>query len=146
MGSMPMIGTTVAVHSLPGARTPGGPETTATEFGFDDLVDIVNPLQHLPIVGSLYRAISDDGISPVARVAGGALFGGVAGFFGAIASEVYEAIAGESVEETVVSLFAPETPGAPARGQQAYLTQQALSNDEIERRALGALPRVSMTL
>lgn len=142
-----MIGTTVAVHSsLPGARTPGGPQPAATEFGFDDLIDIVNPLQHLPVIGSLYRAISDDEISPLARVAGGTLFGGVAGFFGAIASEVYEAIAGESVEETVVSLFTPETPAGPARGQQAYLTQQALSNDDIERRTLGALPRVSMTL
>jgi len=146
MGCMPMIGTSVAVHTLPGARTPAGPAPASPDFGVDDLIDIVNPLQHLPVIGSLYRAISDDEISPLARVAGGTLFGGVAGFFGAIASQVYEALAGESVEDTVVSLFAPEAPVGPSHGQQAYLTRQALSNDEIERRTLGALPRVSMIL
>ena len=116
------------------------------DVGFDDLIDIINPLQHLPVVGAVYRAISNDDLSPLARVAGGTLFGGVAGFLGAIASGLHEAIAGEDIEDTVMSLFTPSATSTMAPGQQAYLTQQSLSNDEIERRALGALPRVSIML
>ena len=115
-------------------------------LGFDDLLDAINPLQHLPVVGTVYRALSGDEISPVARIAGGTLFGGIAGFLGAFGSELYEAVAGERLEDSVLSLLSP-SPLRPAHeGQHAYLTQQSLSDDEIERRALGALPRLSMTL
>jgi hypothetical protein len=45
-----------------------------------------------------------------------------------------------------MSLLTPSATSTMAPGQQAYLTQQSLSNDEIERRALGALPRISIML
>lgn len=48
-------------------------------FGFWDLLDIVNPLQHLPLVGPVYRELTGDEISSVSKVAGGGLFGGVIG-------------------------------------------------------------------
>ncbi|GEM_PF-3510910 len=48
-------------------------------FSFDDLIDIVNPLQHIPIVSSIYRKISGDVIAPAMKIAGGALFGGPLG-------------------------------------------------------------------
>ncbi|MFT5133298.1 MAG: hypothetical protein ACI9SC_001768, partial [Gammaproteobacteria bacterium] len=44
-----------------------------------DLIDIINPLQHIPILSNVYRKISGDTIDPAARVAGGALFGGPIG-------------------------------------------------------------------
>ena len=37
------------------------------EFTFDDLIDVINPLQHLPIVSTIYRAITGDEITPHAR-------------------------------------------------------------------------------
>lgn len=46
---------------------------------FGDLLDILNPLQHIPIVGNLYRKATGDEIGAAARVAGGALFGGPIG-------------------------------------------------------------------
>lgn len=49
-------------------------------FTFGDLLDIVNPLQQLPIVGSIYRAVTGDTISAASRMAGGALLGGPLGF------------------------------------------------------------------
>ncbi len=48
-------------------------------FGFYDLLDMVNPLQHVPLVNYAYRAISGDTIKPASQVIGGALFGGPAG-------------------------------------------------------------------
>jgi len=62
-------------------RTPT-PATAANDDGdmtFWDLLDVINPLQQLPIVGSIYREISGDTIKPASRIMGGVLFGGLTG-------------------------------------------------------------------
>lgn len=46
---------------------------------FGDLLDVINPLQHIPFLGGLYRKLTGDTIDPAMRVAGGALFGGPIG-------------------------------------------------------------------
>lgn len=65
------------------ANQPGAPSTFAPLGGdglsFRDILDIVNPLHHIPIIGSLYRKLTGDTIDPAMRVAGGALFGGPIG-------------------------------------------------------------------
>ena len=45
-------------------------------FGFWDFVDIINPLQHIPVVNKLYRKITGDEIGSVARIAGAGLYTG----------------------------------------------------------------------
>lgn len=58
--------------AVPDAGNPhGGTET----LGFKDLVDVLNPLQHIPVVSEIYRAISGDRISESARYCGNALYG-----------------------------------------------------------------------
>ncbi|MBT5663730.1 MAG: hypothetical protein HOJ06_00205, partial [Rhodospirillaceae bacterium] len=37
---------------------------------FGDVLDIINPLQHIPVVSTLYRELTGDEISPGARMAG----------------------------------------------------------------------------
>src|SRR5690348_17165865 len=49
-------------------------------FSFKDLLDIVNPLQHLPIVGSIYRYLTGDEPAAGTRIIGDALYGGPIGF------------------------------------------------------------------
>jgi hypothetical protein len=49
-------------------------------FSFKDFLDVINPLQQLPIVGSLYRQATGDTLSTGARLAGGFLLGGPIGF------------------------------------------------------------------
>lgn len=44
-------------------------------FGFSDFLDIINPLQHIPIVGAVYREVTGDEIGPVAQLIGGGLYG-----------------------------------------------------------------------
>jgi len=62
-------------------RTPES-STAANDDGemtFWDLLDVINPLQQLPIVGSIYRELSGDTIKPASRIMGGVLFGGLTG-------------------------------------------------------------------
>ncbi len=49
------------------------------DFGIADLLDIINPLQHLPGIAQLYREITGDEISGAAQVMGSALYGGPLG-------------------------------------------------------------------
>ncbi len=48
-------------------------------FGFDDLLDVVNPLQHLPGISQVYRHLTGDDIGMLPQIAGGLLFGGPLG-------------------------------------------------------------------
>ena len=53
-------------------------------FTFFDFLDIINPLQHVPVISTIYRSITGDQIDPGSRIAGATLFGGPLG--GALAS------------------------------------------------------------
>lgn len=46
---------------------------------FKDILDTINPLQHLPIISTVYRELTGDQPGSVARVVGGALYGGPIG-------------------------------------------------------------------
>lgn len=83
-------------------------------FDFKDLLDIVNPLQHLPIVGTIYRAVTGDALAPGPRILGGTLFGGIAGFVSAIANAVYENETGKDFGDTALALFTDDGAPGPA--------------------------------
>jgi hypothetical protein len=48
-------------------------------LSFSDFVDFINPLQHIPIIGTLYREVTGDTIQPSVQVAGDIMYGGLAG-------------------------------------------------------------------
>ena len=48
-------------------------------FGIGDVIDMINPLQHIPIVSNLYQSATGDTIGAVAMIVGGAIFGGPIG-------------------------------------------------------------------
>ncbi|BDW90926.1 hypothetical protein [Thalassospira tepidiphila] len=64
-------------------------------FEFTDFLDVINPLQHIPGVGMIYRSLTGDEIGNGARVAGGGLFGGVFGLAGAAIDAVVDAVTGD---------------------------------------------------
>jgi len=72
-------------------------ETASVDFSFHDLLDTVNPLQHLPVVGSIYRAVTGDEIKPAARVMGDILYGAAMGGVSAAMSGV-SAVADAALE------------------------------------------------
>lgn len=66
-------------------------------FSFWDLLDMVNPLQHIPVVNLAYRAITGDEIKPVSKVIGGGVFGGPVGLAGGLVNVIVEAETGRDV-------------------------------------------------
>jgi hypothetical protein len=90
---------------------------------FFDILDIVNPLQHIPIVSTLYRAVTGDEIDPVPRVAGGALFGGLIGAVASLVNVVIEELTGSDIGEHVLALF--ESDGAAEPDASASDVAQA---------------------
>ncbi len=87
----PSNSATTASAPLPAAE----PSRWSKLFGddglsFRDLLDLVNPLQHIPFVGNFYRKLTGDTIDPALRVAGGALFGGPLGALLSVGSLVVE--------------------------------------------------------
>ena len=62
-----------------------------TNLTFLDIVDAVNPLQHIPLISSIYRNISGDSISDVPKFVGGALYGGPLGLVAALGRYIIEA-------------------------------------------------------
>jgi hypothetical protein len=78
-------------------------------FGFDDVIDAINPLQNIPIVSTIYRAITGDKIDVGPRLVGGALYGGFFGFIGAAINAAIEDSTGHDIGDNVrLALF-----GAP---------------------------------
>lgn len=78
-------------------------------FSFKDLLDIVNPLQHLPVVGSIYRYLTGDEPAAGTRIIGDALYGGPIGFGVSVVSNALLTSAdGQDVGERLLTgVFGP---------------------------------------
>ena len=48
-------------------------------FTFGDLLDMFNPMQHIPVISKYYREQTQDDVSEGSRLVGGVLFGGLIG-------------------------------------------------------------------
>lgn len=72
--------------------------TDRTELGFADLLDFLNPLQHIPVVGSIYREITgDDSIKPGVKTAGDLLYGGPIGGLASIVNGIVKQDTGKDM-------------------------------------------------
>lgn len=74
-------------------------------FTFGDLLDVINPLQHIPVVSMIYRAITGDEASTGARVMGGGLFGGVVGVVASFFDMSVKDATGKDMGEHAVAFF-----------------------------------------
>lgn len=83
-------------------------------FGFDDFLDIINPLQHIPGISSLYREITGDELSPGARMIGGTIFGGGIGLAASFINSAIEDATGHDIGAHMLALFSDEEKAAPA--------------------------------
>lgn len=87
-------------------------------FSFGDFLDIINPLQHIPIVSTIYRAITGDTIKPGARIAGDTLFGGPIGLVGGVIDAMVQESTGKDIGEQALAMVGidvgPDKPDAPA--------------------------------
>lgn len=108
------------------------------ELSFGDVLSILNPLQHIPVVSNIYRWVTGDTIKPAARVIGGALYGGPVGLVASALNAMVEQVKGGDIGAQVVAMIspdrkspdtapsvavaaAPEDKTAPAEGKDALL-------------------------
>lgn len=93
-------------HTKSAAQTSSNPSTPeADDFGFEDLLDMINPLQHIPVVSTLYQDITGDTISAPAKIVGGGIFGGITGLAGSVVDSIIEEVSGLDVGHHVLALF-----------------------------------------
>jgi hypothetical protein len=91
-----------------GSRSAGS-QATEEDGPFDgltfwDALDVINPLQHVPVVGDIYRELTGDEIKSGPRLAGGLLFGGIVGLAGAAANVMMKELTGKDMGEHVVAM------------------------------------------
>lgn len=74
------------------------------DFSFGDVIDMINPLQHLPVIGTLYRKFTGDAIKPISNIIGGAIFGGPVGAVSSTVNVIVKDRTGKDVAENAFSL------------------------------------------
>lgn len=80
---------------------------------FHDLLDVINPLQHIPVISTIYRAMTGEHIGTFEKVAGDTLYGGLWGAVSSIADTAFEAVTGKDFGSTVLALFTGSHDGTP---------------------------------
>jgi hypothetical protein len=103
------------------------------EYTFGDIIDMINPLQHLPIIGTLYRKFTGDTIKPMSNIIGGAIFGGPVGAVSSTINVVAKSTTGKDIAENAFALVGFDVspqPKAPliAYEKAASLAPQATTN------------------
>jgi hypothetical protein len=101
-----------------------------------DVMEILNPLQHIPIVSTIYRQMSGDKIGTMERIAGDTLYGGVLGLASSVANVAFEKLTGKDFGDTALAMLgikqdkptavaadAPTMPSTPARVADAAPAQ-----------------------
>lgn len=118
------------------------------EFTFGDLIDIVNPLHHIPLVSTVYQSVTGDTIKPAGRIIGGAVFGGFVGAASGIANVIIEEETGKDVAGNVVAFVTqgdlPQTKiESLSPEEQLDRAAQLAFNDVVEREEL---PEMALAL
>lgn len=77
---------------------------------FFDILDMINPLQHIPVISTIYRELTGDEIDPIPEVIGGGIFGGITGAIGSAINVVVKEITGHDIGGHVLA-FAKDILG-----------------------------------
>lgn len=97
-----------------------------------DVLDVINPLQHIPFVSTLYREMTGDTISAAAKIAGGTLLGGPIGLVAAVFDTIFEAETGHGVVGSVVASLTGESKAATTQLASAQPQSQPQHISEAE--------------
>ncbi|WP_375593693.1 hypothetical protein ABWI00_16790 [Algihabitans albus] len=126
------------------SRARGGAEEA--DFSFGDLLDVLNPLHHIPVVGNLYRELTGDEIGGTARIIGGGLYGGAFGMVGAAFNQILDDATGRDMAETALAVVTGQELGgstgdstnvAEASPQQQTATAASTEPQDAEPQEAG---------
>jgi len=129
MDRRPETSGTDAAVTVSVANTQAAQPAADHSISFHDILHALNPLQYLPVIGTIYRAVTGDQIPEMVRRAGSlvvsTLLGGPIGAITNIATTMFEKITGIDIDKTMQTALvghpsenAPSTP-APATAEAA---------------------------
>jgi len=95
------------VSTIPQTETSSPQKTSEEEnsWSFLDFLDVINPLQHIPVVSSVYRFVTGDEIKSAARILGGAIYGGGVGAAISVANVIVDEATGKDIGENIVAMI-----------------------------------------
>jgi len=95
-------------------------------FSFGDVIDMINPLQHLPVIGALYRKFTGDTIKPMSNIIGGAIFGGPIGAVSSTVNVVVKSTTGKDIAENAFAMAGFDiTPEGAKKPDLIYKNESA---------------------
>lgn len=125
--------------------------TNNVSFGFKDALDLINPLQHLPIISSIYHAVTgDESNNPAVKVVGDAIYGGPLGAVSGAMDGIFKEVSGKDTLATLAGIFdgdasdnnpaaAPTAvaantapvPGSPSNATTTVAAAAPAANDDV---------------
>ncbi|MEQ8746367.1 hypothetical protein [Pyruvatibacter sp.] len=105
---LPFASSLSAQKATAASKAEATQETTG--MSFDDVLDIINPLQHLPVISTLYREMTGDEIGPAAKVVGGGLFGGIIGAAASLVDIAVEQFSGNDMGGHIMTALFSDEP------------------------------------
>jgi hypothetical protein len=94
---------------------------------FGDVLDAVNPLNHIPIISDLFASATGSAPSAASKLAGGALMGGPIGFVASLATVIFEQATGTSPVQAVTAALTGEGATSETEVASAKPAQEAAS-------------------
>ncbi len=126
---------TVAIQPLKAeVQKPSGIWETDS-FSFWDVVDAINPLQHIPIISTIYRKLTGDEMGYASRIAGDTLYSGIfgsliSGLASAVVNVFVDATTGKDIGEHMMAAVEPQAVPATTR-QHAAKSQHAIDQKVV---------------
>jgi len=107
------------------------------KFSFGDFIDMINPLQHLPVISGIYRKFTGDEMGDAARMIGGAIYGAVlgswiSGLASAVANVFVSHSTGKDIPEHVMDVAELAVP-VRAEAKQPFNPQPVITPNHAER-------------
>jgi len=112
----------IPMPTLPSSQGSSAAPTSHTGFTFHDFFSIINPLQHIPVISTIYRAITGDTIGVPEKIAGDALYGGLWGAVSSVADAAFQAITGKDFGDTVLAFLIGHHSSSTAVASNANAT------------------------
>lgn len=106
-----------------------GPEER--ELSFDQVLDVINPLHHIPVVGTLYRALTGDQLDGSASIMGSMIYGGPVGLVAGLVDAVVEQASGRDIGGLALAMIGGEELAGPAAAVQTAAAAASDVGSEI---------------
>lgn len=108
-------------------------ESTDDQLSFNDVVDIINPLQHLPVIGMIYRELTGDTMKSFSSIIGGAIFGGPVGAVSSTVNAIVKEETGRDIAENALSAIGFDIAPAPVKKPDIVYETAAQSYEQSKR-------------